>query len=59
MSYPHQSVYLTYYPQTNHIYYKNLHLSDFEFFLYFYVDKEDMYHWLREKDHILQLVTCH
>ena len=32
LSYPHQSVYLAYYPQTNHLYYKNPHLTDFQFY---------------------------
>ena len=33
LSYSHQGVYLAYYLQTNHIYYKNLHLIDFQFML--------------------------
>ena len=49
LSYPHQIVYLAYYSQTNHIYYKNIRLSDFQFYLYLYADKQGMYHRHREK----------
>ena len=45
---------LAYYCQTNHIYYKNLHSTG-----YLYVDRQDIYHWYGEKDHIQQLMTCH